>query len=425
MALMIEVFILKINYQVKPGTPGGERKVMQPPIYPFSAIVGQEKMRSALLLNAVDASIGGVLISGQKGTGKSTAVRGLPGILPRIVAVRDCPFNCDPAAVDQMCAACRARTSAGESLATVMRSMPLVELPLSATEDRVVGTLHVEHALKTGGRVFDPGIMASANRGILYVDEVNLLDDHLVDVLLDAAASGVNIVEREGISHIHPARFLLVGTMNPEEGDLRPQFLDRFGLSLSVQSEASGALRSAIVRRRLSFDANPSEFAARWRAFDDLLSEQVLQARTRLKDVEIPDATLDLAVALTVAAQAQGHRSEIAIVKTARAVAALLETNRVEPAHVAEAARLVLPHRMAQTGLDSVEGLARRLDDLIGTAIHGETAPKDLNSGDTVESEEDWDEITTEVPGAWAASNVDMVFSYLEEKKKLFLTPMH
>ena len=398
---------------------------MKPPIYPFSAIVGQEKMRSALLLNAVDASIGGVLISGQKGTGKSTAVRGLPGILPQIVAVRDCPFNCDPAAVDQMCAACRARTSAGESLATVMRSMPLVELPLSATEDRVVGTLHVEHALKTGGRVFDPGIMASANRGILYVDEVNLLDDHLVDVLLDAAASGVNIVEREGISHIHPARFLLVGTMNPEEGDLRPQFLDRFGLSLSVQGEAAGVLRSAIVRRRLSFDANPSEFAARWRAFDDLLSEQVLQARTRLKDVEIPDAMLDLAVALTVAAQAQGHRSEIAIIKTARAVAALLETNRVEQAHVAEAARLVLPHRMAQTGLDSVEGLARRLDDLIGTAIHGETAPKAMDSGDTVESEDDWDEITTEVPGAWAASNVDMVFSYLEEKKKLFLTPMH
>ena len=397
---------------------------MRPQIYPFSAIVGQENMRTALLLNAVDPSIGGVLISGQKGTGKSTAVRGIPGILPEIQVVPDCPFNCDPAVTGQMCAACRSLSTQGQP-PILTRPMPLVELPLSATEDRVVGTLHVERALKTGGRSFDPGLMASANRGILYVDEVNLLDDHLVDVLLDAASSGVNHVEREGISFSHPAKFMLVGTMNPEEGDLRPQFLDRFGLSVSIRGITDGSQRSAVVRRRLSFDRNPTDFITQWQPSEDILQRQILQARNALEQVEVPEEMLDLSVSLSMAAQTQGHRSDIAIIKTACALAALLEQSVVQTAHIGEAARLVLPHRMAQTGIKSAEDLGRHLDDMIGSILRGETGPVSLKAKDAVEVEDQWDQTSTQVPGAWAASNVDMVFSFLEEKKKLFLTPMN
>ncbi|MEE4164697.1 MAG: ATP-binding protein, partial [Desulfocapsaceae bacterium] len=222
--------------------------------YPFAALIGQEKMKSGLLLNAVDPSIGGVLVSGHKGTGKSTAVRALAEILPEIEVVQGCPYHCPPDDPEQMCDSCADSYHNGVKLVTEMRPMPLVELPLSATEDRVVGTLHIEQTLKTGTRNFEPGLLAAANRGILYVDEVNLLDDHLVDILLDAAASGTNVIEREGISFIHPARFMLVGTMNPEEGELRPQFLDRFGLSLRVNSVKDAGLRSLIVSRRIAFD---------------------------------------------------------------------------------------------------------------------------------------------------------------------------
>jgi len=394
-------------------------------LYPFSAIVGQEKMKTALLVNAVDPAIGGVLISGHKGTGKSTAVRALARILPQVQGVADCPYHCPLEDPGRMCDACARRCAQGETLATAVRVMPVVELPLSATEDRVVGTLHVEHALKTGRRRFEPGLMAAANNGILYVDEVNLLDDHLVDILLDAAASGINIVEREGISHSHPARFILVGTMNPEEGDLRPQFLDRFGLSLTIRSVADLGMRREIARRRISFDQDPEAFCQQWEPADRIIARQVAQARGHLDSIKVSNAMIDLAVRLSTAVEAQGHRAEIAILKTAKAMAAILEQPRVESAHIAEAARLVLPHRITQVALATPEMLAQTLEEALRRELDGQPIPARPAADDS--SPDDWEDedISTEVPGSWAASNTDMIFSFLEDKKKLFSTPMN
>ena len=228
--------------------------------YPFAALVGQENMQRALLLNAIAPQLSGVLIQGEKGTAKSTAVRALAALLPQQTAVEGCPFGCDPADEAHLCPLCHAKKAVGQPLVPVTRRARVVELPVSATEDRVVGTLDIEAALKTGEKKFEPGLLAQANRNILYVDEVNLLEDHIVDVLLDAAAMGMNTVEREGVSYSHPARFVLVGTMNPEEGDLRPQLLDRFGLSVQVHGESDPATRAEVVRRRLAFEADPAGF---------------------------------------------------------------------------------------------------------------------------------------------------------------------
>ncbi len=389
--------------------------------YPFSAIIGQEKMKTALLLNAVDPSIGGVLISGHKGTGKSTAVRALAHILPEIKAVEDCPFHCPTDDSSIMCESCLERKHKGETLPVVNRTMPVIELPLSATEDRVVGTLHVEHALKTGKRRFDPGLMAAANRGILYVDEVNLLDDHLVDILLDAAASGINIVEREGISHSHPAGFMLVGTMNPEEGDLRPQFLDRFGLSLMIKSLTDSNLRQAIARQRMEFDRSPESFSEKWSVSETILSRQIIQARSSLNEIRIPDEMLELAVRLSTEVEVQGHRSDIIILKAAKALAALLEKKDVEKAHIAEAARFALPHRITNTLIATPDILQEKLEEALSKVMDDQSIsnPQDGNASDH------WEDISTEVPGAVAASNADMLFLFLEEKKKLLLTPMN
>jgi Mg-chelatase subunit ChlI len=395
--------------------------------YPFSAIVGQEKMKTALLLNAVDPGIGGVLIRGQKGTGKSTAVRALAHLLPEIEAVSDCPFHCPGNDPSNMCASCLERASGGENLPLSRRTMPIVELPLSATEDRVVGTLHVEHALKTGERRFDPGLLAAANRGILYVDEVNLLDDHLVDILLDAAASGVNIVEREGISHTHPARFMLVGTMNPEEGDLRPQFLDRFGLTLTVRSLPDPEMRREIVRQRLQFDRAPERFLENWAAPEDILKKLIAQARTCLCGVQVPDAMIALAVRLSLEAGVQGHRSDIIILKAARALAAILEKDRIEKEHVLEAARFTLPHRVSGADFSTAEKLDEKLEEAISRIADDRPASKTAGSDDADRDVnlDCWYEVPTQVPGHVAASSTDMIFSLIEEKKKLYSMPMN
>jgi len=309
--------------------------------YPFSAIVGQEPMKTALLLNAVDPAIGGVLIRGHKGTGKSTAARALAGLLPP-----------------------------GDG----GRPMPMVELPLSATEDRVVGTLHVEHALRTGERRFEAGLLAAADGGILYVDEVNLLDDHLVDVLLDAAASGVNVVEREGISHAHSARFILVGTMNPEEGELRPQFLDRFALCVTVEGLPDLEERRDVVRRRAAFERDPAQFVEAWSEAEGRLAGQVVSARASLDAVRVPDALVDLAVQLALEVGVHGHRADIAMLKAAAARAALLERNEAARADVLEAARLVLPHRMRTLPLDAPEAVREKVDAALAHVL-GEPIP--------------------------------------------------
>ncbi len=389
--------------------------------YPFSALIGQERMKTALLLNAVDPTIGGVLISGHKGTGKSTAVRALAQILPEIEGVADCPYHCSPEDSDSLCENCIQRLESGDSLPRGQQSMPLVELPLSATEDRVVGTLHIEHALKTGERRYEPGLLAAANHGILYVDEVNLLDDHLVDILLDAAASGINIVEREGISYTHPARFMLIGTMNPEEGELRPQFLDRFGLSVTVTGLSALEMRQAIVRQRIAFDRDPKTFVDQWRPMEDLLTRQVTAARKKVSSIQFSNQMVKMAVRLSIELEIQGHRSDIAILKTARALAALLEKDVIEAAHIAEAARYVLPHRMNHIPLATPEMIQDKLQKALSNILDQspDTVADSPDTSDEIESMED---IVTEVPGAAAATNSDILFSFIE-KKKLFLTP--
>lgn len=385
-------------------------------IFPFSALVGQEKLKTGLLLNAVDPIIGGILISGQKGTGKSTAVRALAQVLPAIEAVKDCPYNCAPDDVEHLCSSCAETYRSDVPLESVTRPMPLVELPLSATEDRVIGTLHIEQVLKTGQRKFEPGLLAAANRGILYVDEVNLLDDHLVDILLDAAASGVNNVERESISHTHPSRFMLVGTMNPEEGELRPQFLDRFGLSLSVRGVDQPLQRRLIVDRRIDFDGDPTRFVEGYQNDEELLASQIKVARERLQAVEIPGDLVEMAVSLAAEVQAQGHRAEIGIIKAARALAAFLECGAIRPEHVIEAARYVLPHRITTLSFGSVDQLGEKLEEAFKKVLDQSQAADSMDNGEV--EPDPWDEIDEQVPGSTAASNVGMLFTFLAEKKK-------
>lgn len=313
--------------------------------YPFTAILGQQAMQTALLLSAVDPAIGGVLVRGQKGTAKSTAARALAAMLPTISVVSDCPFHCDPDHPDELHAACQARHAAGEILPRSVMATPFVDLPLSATEDRLVGTLHLERTLASGQRQFEAGLLAAAHRGILYVDEVNLLADHLVDLLLDTAVTGKNLIEREGLQFSHAARFILIGTMNPEEGELRPQFLDRFGLCVTIAGLDELSLRREIVLRRLAYDRDPERFRKAFRDREEALRQQVVSARARLPEVCIPDAMVDCAVALAAASKVQGHRAELALIRSARALAALLERNSVTLAELAEVAGFALAHR--------------------------------------------------------------------------------
>lgn len=315
-------------------------------LFPFTRIVGQEKMKKALLLNVVDPGIGGVLIKGEKGTAKSTAVRSLAQVLPERENVSTCVFRCDLLRQDSICPYCRERVAKGEELEHSHIGTKVVELPLSATEDRVAGTLDIEHILKTGEKKFEPGILAQANGNILYVDEVNLLDDHLVDLLLDSAAMGVNYIEREGVSFSHPSKFILVGTMNPEEGELRPQLLDRFGLSVDVRGEKDTKTRAEVVKRRLKYDEDPRSYLKA--AADDMkvMKENITNAREMLSKIPADDNVIDMIVSVTTHFGVDGHRADITMMKAARANAALEGRENISKDDIKNVADLVLSHRI-------------------------------------------------------------------------------
>ncbi|MCQ8903520.1 MAG: putative cobaltochelatase [Methanothrix sp.] len=312
---------------------------------PFTSIVGQDMMKLALVLNAINPRIGGVLIRGDKGTAKSTAVRALADLLDEIPVVDGCPFNCNPFSEDEMCDICYQKSQDGD-LQVLMRRMPVVDLPLGATEDRVVGSLDVERAIKDGIKALEPGILAAANRGILYIDEVNLLDDHVADVLLDAAAMGVNIVEREGVSVAHPSRFMLVGTMNPEEGELRPQLLDRFGLQVNVEVISDVDLRVEIAKRAERFESDPEGFISEWSDEQNLLRERIRRAKQMLPGVVMDDSLLRLIAQTCIEMGVRTHRAEIVTARTARTIAAFEGRSDVTEEDVRRAMMLALPHRM-------------------------------------------------------------------------------
>ncbi len=310
--------------------------------YPFSAIVGQERLKLSLLLNAVNPAVGGVLIRGEKGTAKSTAVRALAGLLPEINVVADCQFNCDPAQPGLVCDNCRA----GEEERTYRRiKVPLVNLPLNATEDRVSGGINFGRAVRSGESRLDPGLLAGANRGILYVDEVNLLDGHIVDIILDAAATGMNIVEREGISSVHPSRFILVGTMNPEEGELSPQLLDRFGLCVEVSAEKETEKRVTLMQYREDYDADPEAFNQRFSEAEVELSLLISSAIELLPQVIFPGHLRTLVAELCLKTRAAGHRADLFLEQAARALAALNGHTEVTVDDISEVANMVLLHR--------------------------------------------------------------------------------
>lgn len=319
---------------------------MRTGIYPFTAIVGQEDMKLALILNVINPGLGGVLIKGEKGTAKSTAVRAIADLLPAMEAIKDCPFRCDPSEPHTLCEKCAESLMDGAPLSTHSIKMKVVELPVSATEDRVVGTLDIEHAIQCGEKKFEPGVLAQANRNILYVDEVNLLDDHVVDVLLDAAAMGVNTVEREGMSYSHPAKFVLVGTMNPEEGDIRPQLLDRFALSVAVTGEHETVQRVEVIKRRLAHEQDPDRFAALYEQEQKALGNSILQARRLLPKIQVDDAVLELIAKLAIKLDVDGHRADITVVKASMTLAAFAGREQVLIEDVKKATRLALPHRM-------------------------------------------------------------------------------
>ena len=357
-------------------TSGGERHVTaaaQAPLYPFSAIVGLPDLKLALLLNAVSPAIGGVLVRGEKGTAKSTVVRGLGALLPPVLVVAGCRFSCDPAAPDPACPDGPHPPGAPE----LARPATLAELPVGATEDRLVGSLDIERALTDGVTAYEPGVLAAAHRGLLYVDEVNLLHDHLVDLLLDAAALGVSYVEREGISVRHAARFLLVGTMNPEEGELRPQLLDRFGLTVEVAASRDPDERAEVVRRRLAYEADPAGFAARFAAESSQLAAAVAAARDRLPDVVLPDAALRQICAVCGRFGVDGMRADLVTARAAIALAAWHGRAEVTMADIRQAARLALPHRRRRDPFDAPGLDEQELDDALSEPPPDPPGPPD------------------------------------------------
>jgi magnesium chelatase subunit D len=335
--------------------------------YPFAALVGQEQLKTALLVIAVNPTTGGVLIRGEKGTAKSTAARALAALLPPVRLVVGCPFHCDPDVPWPECPHCGADASGLNPEARQVAEMPVpfVDLPLGATEDRVLGTLDFERALREGRRAFQAGLLAAAHRGILYIDEVNLLADHLVDVLLDASAMGVNTVQREGIAFRHPARFLMIGTMNPEEGNLRPQLLDRFGLAVQVAGPRDPELRAEVVRRRLAFESDPDAFGARWALEQNALRERIVAARTLLPRIVLEDGLLTLLTRLCCELDVDGLRADIVLHKTACALAALEGRTSVHLDDIRTAAELVLPHRRRRRPFERPELDREQLDNAL------------------------------------------------------------
>lgn len=320
-------------------------------VFPFSAIVGQEDMKLSLQMAAVDASIGGVLVLGDRGTGKTTAMRALAALLPEISVVEGCRFACSPGNDDKLCDECKKRLLKGP-LSKASRDTPVVDLPLGASEDRVVGALDLEKALTAGIKAFEPGLLAAANRGFLYIDEVNLLEDHLVDLLLDVAVSGVNVVERDGLSIRHAAKFLLVGSGNPEEGELRPQLLDRFGLSVEVTTPQDIDQRMLIVRLRDAFELDPDAFAKKYKPKDAKIGKQIAKAKKLLPKVVVPDDALRIISELCVALGTDGLRGELTLLRACRAYAALIGATEVDAVHVHRVAPMSLRHRLRRDPLD-------------------------------------------------------------------------
>ncbi len=329
-------------------------------LFPFTAIVGQDEMKRALLIAAVDQTVGGVLVFGDRGTGKSTAVRALAALLPKIEMVQGCNYHCDPAQAGRDCdTTCPANLAGNDAIQVERCPVPVVDLPLGATEDRVVGALDLEKALARGERVFEPGLLAMANRGFLYIDEVNLLEDHLVDVLLDVAATGENVVEREGLSIKHPARFVLVGSGNPEEGELRPQLLDRFGLSVEVTTPQSIEARIEVVKRRDAFEQDPQGFIAKWAQEEAEQRERIEAARSICWTVEVPDAVLGKAAELCMALGTDGLRGELSLIRAARAHAAVDGRETAMLVDLKAVAPLALRHRLRRDPLEEAGSSAR------------------------------------------------------------------
>jgi len=348
--------------------------------YPFTAIIGQAQMKKALILNAIDWQIGGVLIRGEKGTAKSTAVRALADLLPEIDVVEDCPFCCNPHNIQEMCKACQKRLKTDKKLPIKKRKMLVVDLPINATEDRVVGTINIEKAIREGIKALESGILAEANRGILYIDEVNLLDDHIADLLLDAAAMGVNIIEREGISVYHPAKFILIGTMNPEEGELRPQLLDRFGLSVTVKNIADIEMRKKIMKLREKFDTDHWKFIKDFEKEQKNLCQRIEKARKIRSRITISEELLTKIAQVSVDFAVDGHRADIITVKTAKAIASFNERDHIIEEDILEAMEFTLPHRMRRKPFEEIKIDSEKLKKYFDNNIQQEFDQNDSSS---------------------------------------------
>jgi magnesium chelatase subunit I len=355
--------------------------------YPFTAIVGQEEMKLALILNVVDPLIGGVLIMGHRGTGKSTAVRGLADLLPRITVVEGCPYNCDPQDKRNLCDQC----SASSELTAAQSAVPVVELPLGATEDRVCGTIDIERALAAGRKAFDPGLLARANRGFLYIDEVNLLEDHLVDLLLDVAVTGINKVEREGVSVEHPANFVLIGSGNPEEGELRPQLLDRFGLHAEVTTENYLQNRVDIIVRREGYDRDREAFCESFAAAQEQLRKRITRARAGLNKLTIARPVLEKIAQLCADLKVDGHRGELTIMRAARALASFEGRRAVTEDQVKRVSAMALRHRLRRDALDETatsEQIQQAVDEVFPSTAPPPKPSSGNGGGDTPQRQE-------------------------------------